>query len=147
MLTNSIITDNTQTNNGAGGLYSDSTQTTIDNCNISNNKTGDHGGGIAIWDGGLLITNSTLNNNVSDYCGGGISFYDPLGVTISNCSINSNTAGDWGGGIQLENPDAVNVVIRNNIFSQNMLFQISDEASGANLTVDHNLIHDYTGAY
>jgi hypothetical protein len=28
-----------------------------------------------------------------------------------------------------------------------MLFQISNEQSGANLTVDHNLIHSYTGEY
>ncbi|MBW1901318.1 MAG: endo alpha-1,4 polygalactosaminidase, partial [Deltaproteobacteria bacterium] len=45
--------------------------------------------------------------------------------------------------------DAKNIIVRNNIFSQNLLFQISNEAqlSETNLTVDHNLIHDYTGEY
>ena len=45
--------------------------------------------------------------------------------------------------------DVKNLVIRNNIFSQNTLFQIAEEGglSAANLTVDHNLVNDYTGEY
>ena len=62
---------------------------------------------------------------------------------INNTAYNNGVT--WGGGIFLENPTAQNIVIRNNIFSQNLSFQISNEAgiTGTNLTVDHNLINGY----
>ena len=41
----------------------------------------------------------------------------------------------WGGGILVENADASDLVIRNNICSQNELFQIAVELSGSNLTI------------
>jgi hypothetical protein len=65
-------------------------------------------------------------------------------ATFINNTVYSN-GNVWGGGFFNENPDAKNIVIRNNIFSQNLSAQISDEAglSAANLTVDHNLIDGY----
>jgi hypothetical protein len=54
---------------------------------------------------------------------------------------------DWGGGIHIVNPDLTNLVIRNNIVSQNLSFQILVEngAPLAAMSVDHNLIDGYRG--
>ena len=44
-----------------------------------------------------------------------------------------------------ENDEATNIVVRNNIVSQNLSFQIADEGSGAGRVVDHNLIDGFVG--
>ena len=51
----------------------------------------------------------------------------------------------WGGGIALDNADAQNVVIRNNIISQNLYFQIAvtPGVPAQNYLIDHNLIDGY----
>ncbi|MCP5102716.1 MAG: BACON domain-containing protein, partial [bacterium] len=66
-------------------------------------------------------------------------------IFIINNTFYNNGGGGWGGGIGVENPDVQNLVIRNNIVSQNVTFQIEVEpnVSMSNLTVDHNLIHGY----
>ncbi len=71
----------------------------------------------------IYVINNTLYSNGSDAC---------FGAT-------------WGGGISVDNPDIENVVIRNNICSQNMLFQIEIEGNvpAASLTIDHNLIDGF----
>ena len=71
----------------------------------------------------IYVINNTLYSNGSDAC---------FGAT-------------WGGGISVDNPDVENVVIRNNICSQNMLFQILIEGNvpAASLASDHNLIDGF----
>jgi hypothetical protein len=51
----------------------------------------------------------------------------------------------WGGGIIADNPQAQNVLIRNNIASQNLTFQIAVAVNvpQGGLKVDHNLIDGY----
>ena len=66
-------------------------------------------------------------------------------IRIINNTFTNNGSGIWGGGISIENPDASDVVIRNNICSQNRWFQINVEVSAAGLTIDHNLIHGTRG--
>jgi uncharacterized repeat protein (TIGR01451 family) len=63
-------------------------------------------------------------------------------ITFINNTVYGNGFGTWGGGFFNENPDVVDIVVRNNIFSQNSLFQIANETMVA-LTVDHNLIDGY----
>jgi hypothetical protein len=52
------------------------------------------------------------------------------------------------GGIIVDNPQAQNVVVRNNIASQNRDFQIlvSPDVPAQNVTIDHNLIDGYRAA-
>jgi hypothetical protein len=65
---------------------------------------------------------------------------------INNTFVNNGAAGSsWGGGISLENSDARDVVIRNNVVASNSMFQISNEATITNLSIDHNLIHGWRG--
>jgi len=66
-------------------------------------------------------------------------------IKVINNTFYNNGGGDWGGGIVVENPNAKNVVIRNNICSQNLSFQIAVEPDvpAENVTVDNNLIDGY----
>lgn len=66
---------------------------------------------------------------------------------IINNTFYSNGTGQWGGGISVENPDVQNLLIRNNICSQNHRFQIEVEAEVAdsNYIADFNLIDGFRG--
>jgi hypothetical protein len=109
---------------------------------------------VASESGGLL-ENIKIYNNLSYNNGeNGISISvngEPLskhpmkGIYVVNNTFYNNGDSTWGGGILIENPEADDVVIRNNIFSQNGFSQIQVEASGNNLTIDHNLIDGYRG--
>jgi len=63
---------------------------------------------------------------------------------VHDCPGQGFAVASEAGGL-LENPNAENVVIRNNICSQNLSFQIAVEADvpAENLSVDHNLIDGY----
>jgi parallel beta-helix repeat protein len=103
---------------------------------------------------GGLLENIAIYNNIgynADVHGFNISINgEPVthpmkGITVINNTFYNNGLGGWGGGIAVENPNAQNVVIRNNIVSQNNTFQMAVDpgVSMSNLTVDHNLIHGY----
>jgi parallel beta-helix repeat protein len=65
-------------------------------------------------------------------------------IFIINNTFYQNGSSEWGGGICIENDNVDNLVVRNNIFSQNHWFQIGIETSGSHfLTADYNLIHGY----
>ena len=66
-------------------------------------------------------------------------------VQILNNTMVSNGVG-WGGGIYVENTQATGVVIRNNIVSGNLSFQIFLEPPAApDILIDHNLIDGFIG--
>jgi parallel beta-helix repeat protein len=106
---------------------------------------------------GGLLENITVYNNIgynADTLGLTVSIngypnisHPMKNITIINNTFYNNGGGGWGGGIAVENPNAQNVVIRNNIVSQNVTFQIEVEpnVSMSKLTIDHNLIHGYRG--
>ena len=61
-------------------------------------------------------------------------------ITIINNTFAYNGRNGWGGGVGIENTQVQNVVIRNNICSQNIYSQMAAPPSVlAELTVDHNL--------
>jgi hypothetical protein len=73
----------------------------------------------------IVVVNNTFHGNGSASCYGS----------------------EWGGGIGVDNPDIQEVVIRNNIVSDNLVFQILVE-EGIDMTmiaIDHNLIHGFRG--
>jgi len=107
---------------------------------------------------GGVLENITLHNNLS-YSNGLSGFeFGAWGGSqssnrpVRNVKIINNTAYNngltWGGGLMIENGDAKQIVVRNNIFSQNKFFQISNDAglSSSNFLVDHNLIDGHRGA-
>ncbi len=104
--------------------------------------------------GGLLENISLYNNLAYNNMNHGLSFSnccDDLVAShpMQNILIVNNTFAnngwDWGGGIRIANPDMTDVLIRNNILSQNDSFQLLTEswAYAADLTVDRNLIDGY----
>ncbi len=105
--------------------------------------------------GGLLenikfYNNIAYNNGVAgfNFSRNGPSSSRPMkDITVINNTFYNNGVSGWGGGIVLDNPDIQNVVIRNNIVSQNATFQIDLEADVPTnqLTIDYNLIEGYRG--
>ena len=121
--------------------------------NIVYNCSGD-GFCVVSEKGGLLENVSFYNNIAYNNEENGFSFGHygenapsrPLrNIKVVNNVFYNNGKGTWGGGISVESEDAEDIVIRNNIVSQNLIFQIQVEVSIPNLTIDHNLIDGYRG--
>jgi hypothetical protein len=103
---------------------------------------------------GGLLENITLYNNIGYNAGengitvsfnGDVAVQPIKDITIINNTLYKNGSPNWGGGIVVGNADIQNVVIRNNIVSQNIYYQIDVEpfVPIQQLTVDHNLIHGF----
>lgn len=126
---------------------------------VYGNVSRDNGDGYAIYgEAGSLFEDVRLFDNVAyrnELRALWISGPDELtaeplmqAVTIINNTFHGNGIGDWGGGITVDNLHAEDVVIRNNILSNNLSFQI---ATGSNLavvplTIDFNLIDGFRGS-
>jgi parallel beta-helix repeat protein len=104
--------------------------------------------------GGLLENIKVYNNVAYNNKWVGIDLHDCCiaGHPVRNVQIVNNTLYDngwdpWGGGISLSNPQATEVVIRNNISSQNLYFQIAVDPGVPvqNAKIDHNMIDGYRG--
>lgn len=141
----------------AVGLYVDAWDKHTFNIEVFQNVVHDiaaDGFALASEQGGLIENVKVYNNiaynnkwvglDISTCC---ITTHPMQNVEIINNSFYGNGWDPWGGGILLENPQAVNVVIRNNISSQNLSFQIAVDVNAPteNFTVDHNLIDGYRG--
>jgi len=107
--------------------------------------------------GGLLenvrVYNNIAYNNryrglVLHNCCADLSPTHPVqGIAIVNNTFYRNGADPWGGGISVDNPEIQDLVIRNNICSQNLSFQmvVSPGVPMTTLVIDHNLIDGYRG--
>jgi parallel beta-helix repeat protein len=112
----------------------------------------DNDGFVVASEAGGLLQNIHIYNNIAyhnRYIGFSIStngVSGPMdGIAIINNTVYDNGWPDWGGGIAVDNPNAQNVVVRNNIVSQNLYFQITVGLGvpAQNYTIDHNLIDGY----
>jgi hypothetical protein len=123
--------------------------------NVVHDVLDNNGFALASEMGGLLENISIYNNIVyhNRYVGAVVSINgDPITHPMRNIQIVNNTFYNngwtvWGGGVTVDNPAAQNVVVRNNIVSQNLYFQIAVAADvpTQTLTIDHNLIDGYRG--
>ena len=108
---------------------------------------------------GGLLENVRIHDNVAysnAFCGCSLTTNgDDPSVTEHPmngiCVLNNTFYGNgwpWGGGIAVDNPLASNVVVRNNICSQNNGFQliVATSVPLENVVVDHNLIDGYQGS-
>lgn len=152
-----IIDHNVVDHPKAVGIYVDAWDKSTRNITVSRNVVFDSvessGFAIASEMGGLL-TDIRLENNlayhnytygieVSACC----STNHPMdGIVLINNTLYENGVG-WGGGIIQDNDQAQNVIIRNNIVSQNLTFQIAVAANvpAESVLIDHNLIDGYRG--
>ena len=119
--------------------------------NVSHNGI-ENGFALASEVGGLL-ENIKVYNNVA-YANGWtglqvtaccVADHPMSNIQIVNNTFYDNGRGQWGGGIYIENPQAKGVLIRNNICSQNLSFQIvvGTDVPAQELTADHNLIDGF----
>jgi hypothetical protein len=108
----------------------------------------------AATEAGGLLSNIRIENNVAYHnatYGVEVSRCCTATLPMDNIVIVNNTLWEngatWGGGILDDNAQALNVVIRNNVVSQNLTFQIAvaGDVPPANVTVDCNLIDGYRG--
>jgi len=114
---------------------------------------------LASEQGGLLENISVYNNIIYNNRNVGITVTpngdvpDPpmKNIKIINNTIYNNgwnTGNDpLGGGVVVDNPNTTNLIIRNNIVSQNLNFQIAIETSVQNLIIDFNLIDGFRGEF
>jgi predicted outer membrane repeat protein len=91
-----ITRGNAHSENG-GGIYNDTGNLTLRNCNICNN-TSDSGGGIYNTNGSLNIQDCTIKGNSTVFTGGGIFKYQGS-VDMTNCIFEENSANYSGGGL------------------------------------------------
>ncbi len=142
---------------GRLGIYVDAWDKHTYNIEVFQNMVhdcADDGFTLASEAGGLLENISIYNNIAynSRYCGitispqgEDVSKHPMKNIKVINNTFYKNGSKEWGGGISIENPDTEDVLIRNNIVSQNLIFQIQVEVSVKGLTIDHNLIDSYRG--
>ncbi len=142
------------------GIYVDAwdkhTYTIAVYSNVVHDSQDNNGIAIASEQGGLLENVRVYNNIAYNNRYVGLAFLDccPPATThpVHDVTVVNNTFFDngwivWGGGIGVDNPDIQNVVVRNNIVSQNLYFQIA-VATGVppqELAVEANLIDGYRG--
>ncbi len=159
---NGKIYKNLVENSQALGIYVDAYDKHTFNIEVFQNAVRDtvNGDGLAVAsEMGGLLENVRIYNNVgyhNRYRGVSISVNGPgdaqgkrpmNGIYVINNTFYDNGWEIWGGGINVENPDARNVVVRNNIVSQNLYFQIALDpgVSAQNLTIDYNLVDGFRG--
>jgi hypothetical protein len=142
-------------------IYVDAWGTTAtSNIEICQNVFHNCGAGISLAseDGGLVRNVEIYNNIVYDNQSNGLEIGNwgepgilvrPIeSIAFTNNTVYNNGSTGWGGGFYNDNPDVTDIVVRNNIFSQNPTSQIVNEST-VSLTVDHNLIdgtQEYTYA-
>ncbi len=147
---NGTISGNIVYNINRLGIYLDAWNKDTQNIKIFNNLIHDNKGDgltVASEDGGLLHDIYFYNNVVYNNQNNGVTIAgygnDVASHPIQDVYIYNNTfynnGIDWGGCVSVENSDLSNIVIRNNICSQNQSFQIASEVSTTPLVVDHNL--------
>ncbi|MCP4287449.1 MAG: DUF1565 domain-containing protein [Gammaproteobacteria bacterium] len=136
------------------GIYVDAWDKATGSIDVYENLVHDiAGGGVSIGSerGGVLDDIRVYNNIIYDNKWLGIDLHacciqqHPVSnVQIVNNTVVDNGKGQWGGGIYVENPKATGVVIRNNILSGNLSFQIALEGTPpADAAIDHNLINEF----
>jgi hypothetical protein len=134
------------------GLYIDAWgETATSNLEVFENVIHDCESGVTLGseDGGLVQDIRIYNNVVYENHSNGLEIGDlgePLVRTrpirrteiVNNTAYGNGSVG-WGSGFYNGNPDATDIVVRNNIFSQNVIAQSVNESKAA-LVVDCNLI-------
>lgn len=140
------------------GIYVDAWDKHTYDIEVSGNVVHDvragNGINLASEMGGLLEDIRVFNNvvygngvygvQVGAY--GGVPNHPMRNLSVMNNTIAGNGAG-WGGGIAVDNPEATGVVVRNNVVSGNLTFQIvvANGVPAASVSVDHNLVDGFRG--
>jgi parallel beta-helix repeat protein len=154
---NGMVFGNEVDHTDSVGIYVDAWDKHTYNIEVFQNVVHDVSGSgieLASEQGGLLEGVRVYNNLAYDNAVVGLSLstcciatHPVSGIQIVNNTFYRNGRDPWGGGIFLENVQVQGVVVRNNICSQNLLFQIvaAAGAPAGSVTIDYNLIDGFRG--
>lgn len=151
---NVLVQGNEVYNNKRVGIYIDAYDKTTSNITIDGNKVYGNRSGISIeaeLSAGVLKNLVVSNNLVYKNRRSGIILGDwgkgsLSGIKIVNNTVAMNGTHEWGGGIALWNTRAANVIVRNNILSQNEDFTLEVKGTPlSQVTISHNLYDGYKG--
>jgi hypothetical protein len=136
----------------AVGIYIDAWDKRTFDIEVSANNVHDildSGGIMLACEMGGLLEGIRISNNLcwrNRYCGivisqNGEQVPHPMrDISIVNNTVYGNGTGEWGGGILADNPGLQSAIIRNNISSRNLTFEIAVGYSPESaLVIDHNL--------
>jgi hypothetical protein len=152
--TNVLVRGNEVYNNKRVGIYIDAYDKTTSNITIDGNKVYNNRSGISVeaeQSAGVLSNLVISNNLVYQNKRSGIILGDwglgsLSGIRIVNNTVAMNGTHEWGGGIALWNNRAANVIVRNNILSQNSDFTLEVKGTPlSQVTISHNLYDGYKG--
>ena len=92
----------------------------------------------------IAYRNTCLGLLLANYGGESVTTHPMKDITIVNNTFYQNGK-RWGGGIAIDSPAVQNVIVRNNVVSQNLNFQIVVDPAvpSGECSVDHNLIDGY----
>jgi hypothetical protein len=133
------------------GIYVDSWDKHTFNIDVFANRVYENQGSgfaVAAEAGGLLenvriFNNESFRNLYAGFTVGGwgepVPSHPIANVLVINNTFWSNGTDGWGPAVVVENPDADDIVIRNNLMSQNGFTQMEVDQVGLNLTVEFNL--------
>jgi parallel beta-helix repeat protein len=138
------------------GVYMDAWDKHTFNIEVSQNTVSQVAGEgiVAASEMGGLLENVRIFNNIvfhNEFVGihiipNGLVPDSPMNnIQVVNNTVFNNGWTDFGGAIAVDNTAATQIVIRNNICSQNLSFQIVVGAGTPAVTIDHNLIDGYQG--
>jgi hypothetical protein len=140
------------------GIYVDAWDKHTHDIDVHSNvvyRTGNDGLTLASEMGGLLERVRVFNNvawgnrsvGVSLSRNGNAASHPMRDVWIVNNTVAGNGIGDWGGGITVDPAEVWAVVVRNNVVSRNLSFQIVVDGGvpPAAVAVDHNLVDGFRG--
>jgi hypothetical protein len=157
---NGVIHHNAVYDLGKVGIYIDAFSKRTHNirvyANFVHDIAGDDGIALAAEAGGALeniwIYNNLLAGNlvglkISDCCPELAATHPMTDIYILNNTLAGNGDAEWGGGLHIANRDISNLVVRNNLISQNTHFQLLMTAGAppGSLRADHNLIDGFRG--
>ncbi len=140
------------------GIYVDSWDRVVENIDVYANRVYRCADGIAVSseNGGtarqIRIFNNVLYDNrdngviISAWAANGArENIEIINNTIVNNGVHVENQYDYGGGVSIESANARSVIIRNNIFSRNKLWQILVNDRAAKIMIDHNLFDAFRG--
>jgi len=122
---NLTVTDCTFSSNTAtagGGMYNENCSPTVMNCIFSSNSATMDGGGMYNYLSSPTVTNCTFSDNTSNNDGGGMHNYEYSSPTVTNCTFSNNSANNDNEGGGIYNYDHSSPIVTNCTFDSNTAY-------------------------
>ncbi len=129
-VTNCTFSSNTAT--AGGGMYNEDCNPTVMNCIFSSNTATMDGGGMYNYLSSPTVTNCTYSDNSANNDGGGMHNYEYSSPTVTNCTFSNNSANNDNDGGGIYNYDHSSPTVTNCTFTSNTAYYGSGIYNGYN---------------